>query len=690
MSKDSDKTKAQLIDELAKLRQRVTELEAQPKGLPTGDVSQTLSEELDALLHNLPVGLAILGVPDFRYIRINSILAVINGLSAEEHLGKPLTEILPDAASSILPSLQKVVETNQPSAQREFSTRISGTTSEDRHFIDAFFPIAGDDGKPRAVGVMVIDITERKRAEDALHDANEQLEERVQSRTRELSSKVDEHQVSEQKFRAFVEVSPDAIIVSDPQGRILLVNSQMESVFGYAREEILGKSVEILLPDQFRRLHAEHREKYLVDPGTRPMGEGRELFGRKKDGREFPVEISLAPLQTADGPVILSNIRDVTARKLAEVSLGETNERLFSLLESTNAVPWEADAKTGTFTYVGAQAADLLGFSSEEWLEDDFWADHLHREDKGIAIASRNERSQLGKKFEITYRMIDSDGRVVWIQDIINVIAADGEPKLRRGFLIDITARVSTEQANTLLREELAHVTRVSTMGELAASIAHQLNQPLSAIVTNAQAGIRFLSADPQDIEEVRAALSDIALDGKRAGSIIHGLRRILQTGDAELSPLNINELIIEVNLLLRSQFNQREIDLNLDLASDLLQVQGARVELQQVFLNLIMNACEAIDYAESRSRELAIRTWNECADSIGVSVEDSGPGIAPDILDRIFDPFFTTKTEGLGMGLAINRTILEAHEAQISVKSNPSGGTIFELRFPAIPNESQ
>jgi C4-dicarboxylate-specific signal transduction histidine kinase len=240
------------------------------------------------------------------------------------------------------------------------------------------------------------------------------------------------------------------------------------------------------------------------------------------------------------------------------------------------------------------------------------------------------------------------------------------------------------EEKYYVLQKELAHITRVSTMGQLAASIAHELNQPLGAITSNAQAAKRFLANDSTDLAEVQAALQDISEDGKRAGEVIRRLRALVEKKPVQYKSLAIGELVNDVITLLKSEIAFHAVSTSINFPVGLPNIFGDRVELQQVFLNLILNACEAMRQADVTDRHLRIRSYDTGHETVMVSIEDSGVGIDTAIMGQLFEPFFTTKSGGMGMGLAINKTILESHGGRMYCKNQESGkGALFEVLLP-------
>jgi C4-dicarboxylate-specific signal transduction histidine kinase len=249
---------------------------------------------------------------------------------------------------------------------------------------------------------------------------------------------------------------------------------------------------------------------------------------------------------------------------------------------------------------------------------------------------------------------------------------------------LNITERKRTEAALQEAKDKLAHVTRTQAMGELAAAIAHEVNQPLTAIVTNANFSLRQLKGSSPNLEELRTAITEIVNDGTRASAVISRIRGLLVKGTPRRSELDINEIIQEVITLLRNELTRNRVYLSPELAADLPRVPGDPVQLQQVLINLVVNAIEAMRTSTGRTRELRISSAKN-QDDVLVQVQDSGPGIEPELADRIFEPFFTTKAEGIGMGLLISRSIIESHGGHLSLVPVPQGA-LFQFTLLSIP----
>lgn len=240
-------------------------------------------------------------------------------------------------------------------------------------------------------------------------------------------------------------------------------------------------------------------------------------------------------------------------------------------------------------------------------------------------------------------------------------------------------ARIAAEAA----RAQLAHVARVATLGELAASIAHEVNQPLAAVVTNANAGLRWLANATPDVDKARQALERIARDANRASDIVGRVRALARHATPGNAPLNLNDLAVDTAALIRGEIQRHEVSLQFALQAELAPVSGDKVQLQQAVLNLVMNAIESLTSVTDGPRTLMLRTANESAAAVSLAIEDSGIGFEPGAGERLFDAFYTTKPQGMGMGLAISRSIIEAHRGQISAASRQPRGAIFRFTLP-------
>src|SRR6266542_462558 len=379
---------------------------------------------------------------------------------------------------------------------------------------------------------------------------------------RGVSRDITERKLAEEKFRLVLDAAPNAMIMVDSAGVITFANASATTVFGYSLSELIGRHIETLIPERFRDRHVGDRKGFLSEPSSRAMGAGRDLFGRRKDGSEFPVEVGLNPIHTGQGLFVLASVIDITARKQAELE-------------------------------------------------------------------------------------------------------------------------------HQLQNMELARVGRVAVMGELAASLAHEVNNPIGAMVTNASAAQRSIAAGKIGTEELTELLADIVADGRRAGEIVQGIRTMVRKGKARRSFVQINDTIDSLLRCVRAEALGRNVTVTTEVDSDAGQVWGDPVQLLQVFLNLAMNAFEAMTALPSNALCLVIRADRNENGDVLVSVRDSGPGFPSGLAEQLFEPFFSTKAEGTGMGLAIARGIIEAHGGTISAENFDGGGACFTVRLPQAKEDN-
>jgi PAS domain S-box-containing protein len=484
-------------------------------------------------------------------------------------------------------------------------------------------------------------------------------------------------------FENFFESSPDAIVVTNENGRITNVNSQVEKVFGYTRAELLGFPVETLMPERFRAAHPSHRGTYSGHPSVRPMGTGSELYGRRKDGSEFPVDIMLSPVETPEGPIFLSVVRDISEKNWTEEKVRQSEGQLQELID---AIPQQVFVFDPDWRPLFANRRELeyTGLTLREARSKDAVAKIFHPEDfKRLEVMRERMRSE-GTPFEMEARIRGKDGHYRWFLIRDNPLRDEQGHVLRwYGTRTDIEDRKRAEEAWNKAQADLARVTRVMTMGELAASIAHEVNQPIAGVVMNASSCLRWLAADPPDIEEARLAARRIIRDGERAGNVITRIRALATKTDNAKERLDMSETIRAVIALVRDELYRNRVRLRTEFVEDLSPVLGDRVQLQQVVLNLVINAIESMSEVADRPRELIISTENDEGGQVRVTVRDSGIGLDPRSIEQMFETFYTTKVGGMGMGLSICRSIIQSHEGQLWAVANDGAGATFQFTVP-------
>ena len=505
-------------------------------------------------------------------------------------------------------------------------------------------------GQPRSVFGTVQDITDRKRAEEALR-------------------------ASEEKWRAVFQHNPTMYFMIDAAGTVLSVNTFGAEQLGYRVEELTGASVLNVFHEADRADAQRNAARCLEHFGTTMSWELRKV---RKDGSMLWVRETAKAVMVDERPVILIVCEDITDRKNAEQEL-RTSEARFRTFVDHATDAFVLAREDGTILDVNRQASESLGYSRAELIG--MRAADIDPDANAILAEAISGRIELGEivTFEATARR--KDGTVFPVEVRVREFIQGGR-RLSIALMRDITDRKRADEAMRDMRAELTRANRIATMGQLTGSIAHEVNQPLTAMVSNANAAIRFLSRREPDLEEARQAIDCIVKDGHRAGDVLRGIRALVKKAKPQTEQLDINVLTREVIDLTRSEAIRNGVLVRADLTDGLPVVEGDRVQLQQVLLNLIINGFEAMSASDS-TRELLISSSKTEDDRVLVAVRDSGPGLMPDTLERLFESFYTTKPDGMGMGLAICRSIVEGHGGQLWA-ANGSRGAVFQFTLPA------
>jgi len=374
------------------------------------------------------------------------------------------------------------------------------------------------------------------------------------------------------------------------------------------------------------------------------------------------------------------------ARRLqeSEVHLRETQERMELAASAAELGMWMWDIARNEI-WLTEKGRALFGFAPDEKLDFDHFRSRIHPEDRESVRQAVENTLQIGTEYRSEYRVILPDGQLRWIAGRGHVeFNGDGQPVRMSGASLDITKRKQAEEQVARQRDEMAHLSRVSKLGELSGSIAHELNLPLTSILSNAQAAQRVLTNGNADLAEVRDILSDIVSEDKRASEVIHCLRQWLKKDDVQQHSLQINEVVRDVLKLIHSDLVNQKVTVNTELARNLPTVTGDPVQLQQVLLNLVVNACDAMANCHRSERQLLIRTEIENESNVvNVSVIDRGASIPEEKLEQIFEPFFSTKAKGMGLGLSVCRTIIAAHRGKLWATNNADCGATFHFSVP-------
>jgi PAS domain S-box-containing protein len=490
----------------------------------------------------------------------------------------------------------------------------------------------------------------------------------------------------DKKIRRLVDANIVGIIIWEVEGRILEANDEFLRMVGYDREDLTAGRLHrtTLTPPEWRDRDARTVAE-LKRIGTAQPFEKEYL---RKDGSRVPVLIGGAMFEEGASQGV-GFVLDLTERKRAVEALRQSEERFRTLVQFSFDVYWETDVQHRFIHQEFAESlVDAPKVGSEigktrwevPYVEPDEEAWRKHRETLDARLPFRD--------FELARPAPDGSKRYVSVSGL-PVFDETGRFVGYRGVGRHITERRRAEEALHAMQAELAHANRVTTMGELSASIAHEVNQPIAATVTNAQAALRWLRAHPPDLDEVRASLSRIVEDGNRAGNVIGGIRAFINKVPPRKDRFDLNEAILEMIALTRSEMLKHGISLQTELAPGLPRVEGDRTQLQQVILNLVVNAIEAMGGIDEGTREFRINTERAAAGGVLVTARDSGPGLDPENVERVFTAFYTTKPKGMGMGLAICRSMVEAHGGRMWASANEPRGAVFQFTLPLQRDES-
>jgi PAS domain S-box-containing protein len=490
----------------------------------------------------------------------------------------------------------------------------------------------------------------------------------------------------DRKIRRLVDSNIIGIMIWEVSGLIFEANDAFLQMVGYDREDLAAGRLDrtSLTPPEWRDRDARTVVELKLSGTVAPFE--KEYF--RKDGSRVPVLIGGAMFEEGTNQGV-GFVLDLTERKRAEEALRRSEERFRTLVQFSFDVYWETDAQHRFIHQEFAESlADAPSAGSEigktrwevPYLEPDAEAWRKHRETLDAHLPFRD--------FELARPGSDGSKRYVSVSGL-PVFDETGRFVGYRGVGRHITERKRAEEALRSAQAELAHANRVATMGQLTASIVHEVSQPIAATVLNAQAALRWLGAQPPNLNEVRQILDQITDDSKRAGDIIDRIRALIKKAPPRKEGLEINEAILEVIALTRGEVLQNGVSVRTQLAEGLPLIQADRVQLQQVILNLIVNAVEAMSGASEGARELLISTGGDASNGVLVGLRDSGPGLDPANLERLFDAFYTTKSSGLGMGLSICHSIIEAHGGRIWAGANEPRGAAFHFTLPLEQDEA-
>jgi len=493
----------------------------------------------------------------------------------------------------------------------------------------------------------------------------------------------------ELEFRALLDAAVDAIIVVDHHGTIEEFSRAAQQLFGYTPDEIVGRNVRELMPDPYRREHDGYMHRYMTTGEPRIIGTGREVRAQRKDGSIFPCDLSVGHVRGIDPPRFIGFISDITARKQAEERLRRSEAELQLAQKLANLGNYVMHPGGDTADYFSPQLHRILGVDESEHriVRDEYLEKWVHPADRK-RVSEAFSRMDAGQApLDIEYQVVLQDGSVKHLHHIAQaMLDPDGTILKHVGTIHDVTDRRRAEDEARVLQERLTHFSRLSTMGEMAAGLAHEINQPLAAIATYAQACQRLIRQPDHDIEDVLAALEQINAQALRAGEVIRRLRNFVKNREVKREPVNCSRLLEDLRTLAETDARLHNIRLRLDCEEPLPTVYADPIQLQQVILNLVRNAIDAMSEAPEDRREVVLTTRMAADREVEITVTDQGTGLAPEATEHLFNPFFTTKSSGTGLGLAISRSIVRAHGGRLWHTPNDVCGARFHFTLPVSP----
>jgi PAS domain S-box-containing protein len=491
-------------------------------------------------------------------------------------------------------------------------------------------------------------------------------------------------QQSEERYRLLIETASDAVVSADESGTITFANPSATRIFGYAPDDLIGKSLTVLIPEFGQPIYSAFRSNSLT--GQQQLDyQGAELTGLRKNGEGFPIAVSLGELIRDGRRLFTAFVRDISEQKRAQESLRRSHGYLAQAqrLAGIGIFAWEAPSRRPL--YLSDEWYRIYGFDPKigvpTWEE---FLQRVHPKDRTKFKAASDRAIAEKSEYDVEFRILIPRAPIKFLHAIGEpVLGAAGELLQFVGVVMDVTESRRAEEERERLRRaqaDLAHINRVSTMGELTASLAHEIKQPIGAAVTNAEACLRLLDREQPDILEAREAAFEMVKDARRAADIIDRVRLLYQKGSSQLDEVDVNEVIEEMVIMLQNEANRNSITVRTDFTRSLPKITADRVQLQQVLMNLMLNSIEAM---RGSSGELGIRSQLGEDGQLLVSVTDTGVGLPSENAEQIFNPFFTTKSQGTGLGLSITRSIVEAHGGHIWASANPGRGTTFHFTLP-------
>jgi PAS domain S-box-containing protein len=492
--------------------------------------------------------------------------------------------------------------------------------------------------------------------------------------------------VSEDKLRSIVETAPELIFTMDREGKILFTN---RTVAPYTRQQVIGSSAFDYIPSEFHERVKNGLEHVFQSAELNQF----EVIGPGPDDTSCWYLCRVGPVaHNLQVVAVTVCAHDITARKRAEEDLRQARRQYEALVNSIDGIVWECDAQTPGFSFVSPRAEQITGYSPTRWLgEPTFWHDHVHTDDRDHAVAVRTAATRQKRDYESEYRMVTSDGRTIWLRDIVTVVVEDDHPAVLRGLILDVTERKLAEENLRKSEEQLRQSQKMEAIGRLAGGIAHDFNNLLTAIVGYGQLLLGSVHDEPARTYAVEADKA-----AHRATSLTQQLLAFSRNQRLQPSALNLNAVVANLSRMLKRLIRE-DIELVIALSPQLGDVSADPGQIDQVVINLVVNASDAMP----RGGKLTIETANvgigKASDDervglapgryVMLAVTDNGDGMDVETKARIFEPFFTTKNAGRGTGLGLSTVygIVNQSGGQVTVQSEPGQGTTFRVYLPHV-----
>ena len=588
------------------------------------------------------------------------------GLDAEKDAGRqrPFRErIVPEDRARVVEVAQRAV---REKTDFEIDFRIALPDGSIKYIHSVGHPVVGDDGEVTELVGTHVDVSEQHLAKVVLQEAFDKIKK------------------SEDRLRLVIDTIPTLVWRAGPEGIPDFLNQPALDYTGLSLDQ-----AEIGWP---RAFHPDDKKGMLQKwSAIRESGMrgGLEARLRRFDGEYRWFLFQAEPLRDEAGNFVkwYGSSTDIEDRKRAEEELRRSEAKLVESqrVSQTGSFVW--NISTGE-RFGSKEFFRILGYDQPRSVTFDMILQRAHPEDRAFVEWTIDHATRDGKDLDYEHRLLMPDGSVKYVHVVAHLVRDQAEQLEFIGAVVDVTATKQAEEKLHKAQMELAHVTRVTTLGELTASIAHEVNQPLTAVIANADAALRWLNREIPDLAAACRSVEWVIDDSNRANEVIRRVRSLAKKTDLEKMPLDLNQVVKEAIALVRRELNSHRVSLRAELAPALPEIFGDRIQLQQVIINLLINGIDAMQPVTDRPRELVVRSGQDETSQLRLTVTDCGVGITAENVNRLFNAFFTTKTNGLGMGLSICRSIVEAHGGRLSASGNEGPGATFQFVLPLHQEE--